>query len=255
MSGLGTMKGQLLAGERRTYQPVRRDSFDVEDRRAQVARPNPWGMAFVDGLMRVLAEWDDYTKEVGKRHRFGLAGQKVLRAILSCWDFKKGICEPCIDTIMSKTKLARATVVRAIRNLEADGFMDHIRRTERTGNAPGEGPQVKQVSNAYWFDPSRLHKKCYDRLQQLLRRKGKSLTDAKVTYPRFDGILARRKAAIVSATAYKAACFRRATSPEEQARIIYPGDERAQAEHVAMLKGASSVTGLNPLLSRSIHKE
>ena len=49
--------------QRRTYQPVRRDSFDVNDKRAQVFRPIEGGIAFVDAYLKVLEEWADLVKQ------------------------------------------------------------------------------------------------------------------------------------------------------------------------------------------------
>ena len=236
-----------------TGQPVRRDSFDIEDPRAQVARPIPLGMAFVDAITETLAEWDEYRKGIGLPYEFGLSGRLVLRALLRCTDFKTGICEPSIDTLQRMTKLARATVVRSLKLLFRDGFINWVRRTCKTGAAPGQGPAVKQVSNAYFFDTSRLHKRCLMRLREKLRQKGKVFKEA--VYPRFPGLVQRRKETIRDQSAYKRACFRNARTAEEQVAILYPGDEAAQREHLAMLTGASSTDGLNPPPSRSIQKE
>lgn len=255
MSGAGTVKAELLAGGRRTYQPVRRDSFDIEDKRAQVARPNKLGMIFVDAIMETFDKFAGEIKQKGRGHELNGSVRLVLRALLRCWDFKTGICEPCYDTLQRMTKLARATVVRAVKLLDHYGFLSYIRRTEKTGIPPGEGPQVKQVSNAYWFDPSRLKAEAYARLQRLLKKRGRSIDENRTVYARFAGIAARRKEAIRNETAYKLAVVRNAKTAEEQARAIYPGDERAQAEHLAMLRGASSGTSLNPTPNRSIQKE
>lgn len=250
-----TLKAELLAGGRRTYQPVRRDSFDVEDRRAQVARPNKLGMIFVDAMMEVFDKFAGEIKQKGKGHELNGSVRLVYRALLRCWDFKTGICEPCYDTLQRMTKLARATCVRAVKLLDRYGFLSYIRRTEKTGIAPGEGPQVKQVSNAYWFDPSRLAAEAYARLQRLLKKRGHKVEENGTLYARFQGIAMRRKEAIRNETAYKLACVRNAPTDEARARAMFPGDLASQAEYLAMLKGASSGTSLNPTPNRSIQKE
>lgn len=255
MSRALDMAREYVRSTKRTHQPVRRDSFDVEDKRAQVARPNKLGMIFVDAIMEVFDKFAGEIKKKGKRHELNGSVRLVLRALLRCWDFKTGICEPCYDTLQRMTRLARATCVRAVKLLDHYGFLSYIRRTEKTGIAPGEGPQVKQVSNAYWFDPTKLAAEAYARLQRLLKKRGRSVEENQTVYARFAGIAARRKQAIRNETAYKLAVVRNAKTPEEQARAIYPGDERAQAEHLAMLRGASSVTSLNPTPNRSIQKE
>jgi len=210
-------------------------------------------MAFVDAITETLAEWDEYRKGIGLPYEFGLSGRLVLRALLRCTDFKTGICEPSIDTIQRITKLARGTVVRALKLLFRDGFINWIRRTTKTGAAPGEGPAVKQVSNAYFFDTNRMNSRCSSRLRELLRKRGKIFKAP--THPRFEGLVKRRRDAIRHEGAYKRACFRNARTPAEQAAILYPDDENAQREHLSMLAGASSTDSLNPPPSRSIQKE
>ncbi|XAP77889.1 hypothetical protein ABC955_15120 [Citromicrobium bathyomarinum] len=246
-------------GLHREHKP-RRDSFDIDDPRAQVFRPIEHGVQFVDAMLRVFDEWDDLTKRPGQRHAMGQNCRKVLRALFWCCDFKKGTCEPSIDTLAAKTKFARPTVVRALKVLWANGFVDWIRRTVKTGNAPGEGPPVLQTSNAYFFDTKRLPERCLKRLRELLRKAGKVFKPT--DYPRtsrYVGLQERRAKTIRDKTAYDRAVKRNALAhaetDEARARVIYPGDQAAQEAYVAMLKGASSVSGLNPLPSRSIQKE
>ncbi len=254
MSRALDMARDYVRSSKRTYQPVRRDSFDVEDKRAQVARPNKLGMIFVDAMMEVFDKFAGEIKQKGKRHELNGSVRLVYRALLRCWDFKTGICEPCYDTLQRMTKLARATCVRAVKLLDLYGFLSYIRRTEKTGIPAGEGPQVKQVSNAYWFDPSRLASEAYARLQRLLKKRGHKVEENGTLYARFQGIAKRRKETIRNETAYRLACFRNADA-EERARMMHPNDPAAQAEYLAMLQGASSVTSLNPTPNRSIYKE
>lgn len=239
---------------------VRRDSFDIHDPRAQVFRPIEHGVKFVDAMLQVFDEWDDLTKRHGKRHAMGQNCRKVLRALFWCCDFKKGTCEPSLDMLVRKTRFARPTVVRALKILWQNGFVDWIRRTVKTGNAPGEGPPVKQTSNAYFFDTKRLPDRCMKRLKQLLGKAGKTFTPANYPRPpRYIGLQQRRATAIRDKKAYERAITRnalaRATSDEERARAIYPDDIDKQRAYVDMAQGASSVTGLNPLPNRNIQKE
>ena len=239
---------------------VRRDSFDIHDPRAQVFRPIEHGLKFVDAMLQEFDEGDDLTKRHGKRHAMGQNCRKVLRWLLRLCDFKTGTCEPSIDTLTAKTKFARPTVVRALKILWANGFIDWIRRTVKTDNAPGEGPAVKQFTNAYFFDTKRLPDRCFKRLTQLLRKAGKAFRPAEYPRPaRYVGAQERRARTIRDKTAYDRTVKRnalvRADSDEERVRILYPGDEAAQQAHLAMLQGASSVSVLNPLPNRSIQKE
>jgi len=166
---------------RRTEQPVRRNSYDIDDRRAQVFRPIGDGtlkgaMRWRDKYMQVAKEYDRQMKKKGERHPIGANALRVLEALL--WhkgiDFKTGRLDPAIATIQDVTGFARKTVIDALARLRDHGFLSWIRRTERTGNEKGFGPQVKQATNAYFFDPARLAKRALMRLRQLLRRTGDS---------------------------------------------------------------------------------
>ncbi|MFD2428215.1 hypothetical protein ACFSUK_08290 [Sphingobium scionense] len=98
-------------------------------------------------------------------------------------------------------------MVDAMRRLKDHGFLNWVRRTEKTGNEPGEGPRVKQATNAYFFDLHRLHKRAQMRLAQLLRKcmpagtsTADSLEGAEVARepacdPKLASILARMEAA------------------------------------------------------------
>lgn len=235
---------------RRTCQPVRRDSFDINDNRAQVFRPIEHGIQFVDAYVETLEEWDNLIKRKGERHQLGGNCRKVLVTIMRrCLDFKEGTCEPSLDKLAEMTKLAKPTVVRALRILWQHGFIDWIRRSERTGNRPGEGPQVRQITNAYFFDAKRLPERCYKRLQEKLRRIGKVFRPPEYPEKRFLSLRQRRS----FATADRRTAFVNA-SPIEKARLMHPGDEAAQREYLEMLAGskrvgASSTTVLNPSFS------
>jgi hypothetical protein len=81
----------------------------------------------------------------------GLSGRAVLEALCEIVDDASGRLEPSIATIAEKAKLGIRTVVRALRRLNDHGFLSWLRRTEAIDN-DGAGPQVQQVTNAYWFE-------------------------------------------------------------------------------------------------------
>lgn len=145
----------------RTMQPVRRNSYDVDDKRAKVFRPIADGtvagaLSFIDKALSAIREWDNHVKEAGKRHRLGAGAIRLYEVLLRrCTDFKTGRCEPCLDTLQRLMGLARATIVSYLARLKEEGFLGWQRRTKKTGNAPGEGPQVRQISNAYYFGTER----------------------------------------------------------------------------------------------------
>src|SRR5690606_13753295 len=88
-------------------------------------------------------------REKGERSGpLGSVALDVLRLFVNLIDFRTGRLEPSITTIMDRLGRSRDTIVRALKNLRAHGFIDWLRRYEPTGNE-GRGPQVQQTSNAY----------------------------------------------------------------------------------------------------------
>lgn len=148
----------LRAGERaphRTFQPVRRNSYHMGEREHRIWHPlgktkkEAW--RWRDAVVKAAERFDDLTKDPGAHMgALGLSGIKVLRTLFSYVDLMTGRLEPAIATIAERARLARGTVVRALARLKAHGFLDWLRRTEALDN-PGAGPQVTQVTNAYWF--------------------------------------------------------------------------------------------------------
>lgn len=162
----------------RTMQPVRRNSFDVDDKRARVFRPIGDGdqksaLSWIDSAVSAIREWDNHVKEAGKRHRLGAGAIWLYEMLLRQFtDWKTGRCDPCLDTLQSRTGWARATVVSALARLKAVGFLGWQRRTEKTGNPPGEGPQVRQISNAYYFGTATWPEGALRGLKDRLQRAG-----------------------------------------------------------------------------------
>ena len=92
---------------------------------------------------------EDGLREKGERSGpLGSVALDVLRLFVNLIDFRTGRLEPSITTIMDRLGRSRDTVVRALKNLRAHGFIDWLRRYVPTGNE-GRGPQVQQASNAY----------------------------------------------------------------------------------------------------------
>ncbi|WP_252869855.1 helix-turn-helix domain-containing protein [Brucella pituitosa] len=80
-------------------------------------------------------------QEKGERSGpLGSVALDVLRLFVNLIDFRTGRLEPSITTIMDRLGRSRDTIVRALKNLRAHGFIDWLRRYEPTGNegaAPG----------------------------------------------------------------------------------------------------------------------
>lgn len=132
-------------GVRRTGEPVRRHSRP-HGREGLFWRPfNPQDRA---RYMLAAERFERVGREPGKRNGpLGPVGLEVLRELLRLVDYRTGRLDPAIQTLCDTLRRSRDAIVRALANLRAAGFLDWLRRYEPTGNA--EGPQVRQISNAY----------------------------------------------------------------------------------------------------------
>lgn len=96
----------------------------------------------------------------------------VLRALLTFLDFKTGRLFPAIASIAAKAGCHENTVKTALVRLKANGFIQWVRRTVKTGNDGEFAPQREQTSNAYGFDHRRqMAKATWSRFIQILTAK------------------------------------------------------------------------------------
>lgn len=146
--------GDVLKGvtpkTNRTFQPVRRNSYNRGERENRVWRPVD--KKKIGATLRAAENFDRKHKEPGKRNGpLGHVAIEVLRQMYRIVDFRNGRLEPSIDYLMRSCRRSRDAVVEALKRLKAHGFIDWIRRTEPTGIEDGTGPRVKQIPNAYWL--------------------------------------------------------------------------------------------------------
>ncbi|MFL6858375.1 MAG: hypothetical protein ACJ8EB_10775 [Allosphingosinicella sp.] len=144
--------GAILAHEpmaRRTFQPVRRNSYNVGERERHLWRPVD--RKEINARIQAAEHFDRERKAAGRRNgALGHVGIEVLAALYRIVDYNSGRLEPSIDWICTTIRRSRAAVVRALARLRFHGFISWIRRTEPTG-IEGAGPQVRQIPNAYVF--------------------------------------------------------------------------------------------------------
>lgn len=148
------LQGREPAKVRRTYEPVRRNSFDAKDRRASAL----WGPIAPDARsarrliaarLKAAEHYNERNKQAGDRQGpIGDVGIRLLRELYRIVDYRTGRLDPAIDTLCDRVKRARATVVKYLAKLREHGFLNWVRRTEPTDNE-GAGPQVRQITNAY----------------------------------------------------------------------------------------------------------
>ena len=176
-----------LAGKERGADPtVRRESFDIGDRRARVFRPIGDGtkagaMSWIDCILKVARDYDDLERAKGGARPLGHSAIAVLEVMLGRRgrkripvDFRTGRLDPMIDTIAEAVNLARITVVRALARLKAKGFLSWVRRTVKTDRDGEFAPQRRQTSNAYFFDLASMPRHVRQRLRDLVEARRRS---------------------------------------------------------------------------------
>jgi len=140
----------------RTFQPVRRNSFNVGEREHRLWKPlatnNRDARRVIAARLKAAEHYDRAGKQAGKKNGpLGHVGLEVLRELYRIVDFKSGRLEPAIATICDRIRRSRAAVVAAMARLKDHGFLDWIRRSEPTDNEGQAGPQVRQITNAYFL--------------------------------------------------------------------------------------------------------
>lgn len=168
--------GAKLGGKKRGHDPVHRHSFDIDSRQADVFRPIAdgtlaGGLAWADDYIRLAKEYDVIHKKKGERSPLMANGIRVLEALLRNFlDFKTGKLDPALTGLMKVTALSKNAVVDALKRLKEHGFLNWIRRSEKTTNVGEAGPQRQQATNAYYFDLAQLGKALGDARRGVLAR-------------------------------------------------------------------------------------
>ena len=177
--------GAQLAGRKRgPDKRVRRASYDVDDRRAQVFRPinggsRVAGLQWRDALLKTAEEYDLVGKQQGRWAPLGEFARRVLKELLALVDFKTGRLDPSYRRLMERTGFARSTIASALRRLRIHGWLDWVRRTRVVDGEAG--PERKQTSSAYTFPLTGLPGRVRQRFRDLLDRAARRTTGEPAT--------------------------------------------------------------------------
>ncbi|MEG8052691.1 hypothetical protein QP185_04545 [Sphingomonas aerolata] len=164
----------------RTGQPVRRSSYRAGEREQRYWRP--FNKAERNARMRAAEVYDRKHKIAGKRNGpLGAIGVDVLRELMRMIDFKTGRLEPAIATLAERLRRSRGAIVSALARLKDHGFLNWIRRFEPIEDPDAFGPQVKQVTNAYWFG---LPKEAADMVRRMMGKGPCPTTRSRAGRPR-----------------------------------------------------------------------
>ena len=169
---------QQTTSSKRAGEATWRRSYDIQDPRAQVSTiywertiKNENALRFFDTFSKTVTRYASHIRENGKQLPISMNARAVLDALLGFMDGKTGRCDPSLDTIAKRCHLSRRTVVRQLHALREQNIINWVRRTMKTGNAPGEGPRLKQTSNAYFIDMLKLPIEIVRTLRQKLGSK------------------------------------------------------------------------------------
>jgi len=157
--GAARTMGEILSGAepakaRRTFQPVRRNSYNIGEREARwYRRVNP---KTIGARLRAAERFNDRMRRRGERiGPLGEIGLETLRLFYRTICHRSGRLDPSIDYICRTLRRCRKAVVAALARLKRHGFLDWIRRSEPSDTAGEKGPQVVQITNAYvLLDPN-----------------------------------------------------------------------------------------------------
>jgi hypothetical protein len=147
----------LTGRERGPDQRVRRESYDVEDRRAKVFSPIgdgsiATGRGYIDDLVQLAEEYDLTHRKPGERAPLGAQAVRVLKVMLQKGlRFDTGQLDPAVRTIASWTGYTYKTVHAALTRLRAHHFLDWVRRSIRVVDPEGGADRREQTTNAYSF--------------------------------------------------------------------------------------------------------
>lgn len=233
-----------------------RNSYDVEDSKAQVATihwdrsPNNGNaLKFFDAFTNAVVGYSLHIREAGKQLPISMNAKAVLQALFSVMDGKTGRCDPSLDEIARRSRLSRRTVVRQLFKLRTARIINWVRRTVKTGHAKGEGPQRQQTSNAYFIDllnvPCEIARTLRQKLGAKLREKARHLRGSGPV-PSRATIKAERlvasAAGALSVSKDREQAQRRALaggSEEDRLFAMYGGDLEAIRQHKEMLSMAT----------------
>lgn len=173
----------------RRNNPVRRNSYDLEDPRAKVFRKigdgsAAQGFAHTGALRETLKALIKQQRQEGYEgaDRLQRSDYFVFDAMLSLLNFATGELFPSQATIAAKAGVCRQVVIDAIKRLQAHGFIEWVRRSIR--NEDDDGPTRKQTSNAYYFDHRRrMAKRVWQTFLHALTRNLRKLGSAPPTQP------------------------------------------------------------------------
>ncbi|WP_405200893.1 helix-turn-helix domain-containing protein [Zymomonas mobilis] len=160
---------RLRARRKAMRDPVHRDSYEVGEREHLVWKPiNPQE---IGAYLEAVDQYSVQTKSLGP------LAVRILKIMFRLVDYKTGRLDPSIEFLCERVGCARATIIRALKDMRDCGFIRWIRRSVKL-DTEGAGPRRKQVSNAYGFlSPASWPEIARETFNRVMRRKKPPVPD------------------------------------------------------------------------------
>ncbi len=151
----------------------RRNSYDVDDQRAQVFKPIRDGWDWIGAMMQAFDELlhDQRTTRYKGADRLQDGDRRILLSFLKLVDFKTGQLDPSYQELADRAGCHRATAVEACKRFARWLGLKWVRRTVVAETAGLAGPQREQISNAFYFDICSAPRRVWLTFRAALKRK------------------------------------------------------------------------------------
>lgn len=151
----------------------RRNSYDIDDERAQVFKPVRDGWDWIGAILQAFDELlhDQRTKRYREADRLQDGDRRILLSLLKLIDFKTGRLDPSYQELADRAGCHRATAIEACKRFAKWLGLRWVRRTVASDTVGMAGPQREQISNAFWFDICSAPRRVWHTFRAALKRK------------------------------------------------------------------------------------
>lgn len=166
----GAFTGRKDPDRKRT---PRRNSYDIDDQRAQVFKPIQHGWDWIAAVLQAFDELlhDQRVTRYKENDRLQDGDRRILLSFLKLMDFKTGQLDPSYQEIADRAGCHRATAIEACKRFYKWLGLRWVRRTIVAETVGQAGPQREQISNAFYFDLSSAPRRVWATFKRALRRK------------------------------------------------------------------------------------
>ncbi|MCI4588631.1 helix-turn-helix domain-containing protein [Sphingobium sp. BYY-5] len=151
----------------------RRNSYDIDDKRAQVFQPVRHGWDWIGAVLQAFDELlhDQRVTRYKESDRLQDGDRRILLSFLKLMDFKTGQLDPSYQELADRAGCHRATAIEACKRFAKWLGLRWVRRTIVAETVGQAGPQREQISNAFYFDISQAPRRVWATFKAAMRRK------------------------------------------------------------------------------------